>query len=29
MAKGKNKKIFKKGKGRRNEKHAFSKKDWF
>ena len=29
MAKGKNKKIFKKGKTRRNEKHAFSKKEWY
>lgn len=30
MAKGKNKKISKRGKmGRKNEKHAFSKKEWY
>ena len=29
MAKGKNKRVPRKGKNRRNEKHTFSKKVWF
>lgn len=29
MAKGKNKRVPRKGKGKRNEKHTFSKKEWF
>ena len=29
MAKGKNKLTVKKGKFRKNEKHAFAKKEWY
>ena len=29
MAKGKNKKVSRKDKKRRNEKHTFAKKEWF
>ena len=29
MAKGKNKKISKRGKGKKSDKHTFLKKEWF